>query len=212
MTADTSIEPPPRRPPSEARSPRTKRPPPKRTDPPPYSGAPHESSPDRKSASVPTRTAPPERPTIIPQALMNSREPMHRRSRRPVQPPPAPPPQRRPRPASRSRRPPLPSIALRPPGRHSNQTACVKPGEVQLACQRVRSSQTVGRSTSHSSTVASGQPTTWGPSFCGAGNSPLRRQRSSVDLLTPMTWQTSFGRMIRVVTTSLPPLPLSPPA
>ena len=56
-----------------------------RADPSRDSGAPHESSPDRKSASVPTRTAPPQRPTIIPQTLMNSREPMHRRPRRPVQ-------------------------------------------------------------------------------------------------------------------------------
>ncbi len=49
-----------------------------------------------------------------------------------VQPSPAPAPQR-PRPAGRSRRPPLPSTRLRPPGHDSNQTACVKPGEVQSA-------------------------------------------------------------------------------
>ena len=41
-----------------------------------------------------------------------------------------PPPQYRPRPASRSRRTPLSSTTLSPPGQDSNQTACVKPGEV----------------------------------------------------------------------------------
>ena len=48
-----------------------------------------------------------------------------------IPPPPAAPAPQRPRPASRSRRRLLPSTPHRPPGQDSNQTACVKPGEVQ---------------------------------------------------------------------------------
>ena len=58
------------------------------------------------------RARPPPRPLARPRRPRARHPGMGRL----VQPPPAPPPQRRPRPASRSRRPPLPSTTLTPPG------------------------------------------------------------------------------------------------